>query len=135
MAEHAHSTGAAPGASHGGHGHGDGHGHGKGAEAHAAEHGHHDHTKIYLATFGALMVLTLITVAAAQVDLGFLNLAVALLIACTKASLVVLFFMHVFEADGLIRVTVAAGVIWLIIMFAFTFQDYLTRDWYQVPAF
>jgi cytochrome c oxidase subunit IV len=49
---------------------------------------------LLVAVFGGLMVLTALTVAAAQVDLGNLNLYLALGIAVTKASLVVLFFMH-----------------------------------------
>ncbi len=48
------------------------------------------------AVFGALLVLTCLTVAVAQVDLGNLNLYLALAIAALKASLVVLFFMHLY---------------------------------------
>ena len=52
-------------------------------------------TKIYYAIFATLMVLTGVTVAVAYVDLGPLNTVVALAIACFKALIVVLFFMHV----------------------------------------
>lgn len=48
------------------------------------------------AVFGTLLVLTGVTVAAAQVDLGNMNLYLALAIAGVKASLVILFFMHLF---------------------------------------
>ena len=48
------------------------------------------------AVFGALLVLTCLTVTVAYVDLGNLNLYLALAIAAVKASLVVLFFMHLF---------------------------------------
>ena len=101
----------------------------------AHEEEHEDHSPRYFKTFGALMVLTVLTVAVAQLDLGFLNLAVAMLIACTKATLVILFFMHVIDADKIIKVTVAAGFIWLVIMFVFTIQDFATRGWYRVPHF
>jgi len=66
------------------------------------EHPKHEHVghvvplKILLAVFGALTVLTVITVAASYVDFGDFNLVVALIIAVIKASLVVLFFMHLF---------------------------------------
>ena len=50
---------------------------------------------VYLTIFGALMVLTLVTVVVAFVDLGNLNVMVAMTVAVIKASLVVLFFMHV----------------------------------------
>jgi len=49
---------------------------------------------ILLKVFGALIVLTVITVAASTVNFGELNLVVAMVIAVIKASLVVLFFMH-----------------------------------------
>ena len=103
--------------------------------AHEAHEEHGDHAMRYYKTFGALMVLTFVTVAVAQMDLGFLNLAVAMIIACTKATLVILFFMHVVDSDKVIKVTVAAGFIWLVIMFVFTIQDYATRGWYRAPSF
>ena len=53
------------------------------------------------AVFAALMVLTGLTVAVAQVDLGNLNLYLALGIAALKASLVVLFFMHLYLGPAL----------------------------------
>ena len=61
---------------------------------HHAEH-HVVPLKIYFLIFFALMIGTVITVAAAFVDMGFLNTPVALIIALVKASLVILFFMHV----------------------------------------
>ena len=58
--------------------------------------GHHvAPTSLYIRIFLALMVGTIITVAVAFVDLGALNNVVMLAIACTKALLVVLYFMHV----------------------------------------
>lgn len=59
-----------------------------------AAHVHVVPAPVLLAVWGALMVLTVITVAATWVDLGALNLVVALAIATVKASLVVLYFMH-----------------------------------------
>ena len=90
--------------------------------------------KIYFAIFGALMVFTALTVFAAFVDLdnvfkGFkgLNTIVALTIAVIKATLVVLYFMHVRYSSRLTWVIVAAGIFWLGIMFVLTASDYLTR--------
>ena len=52
-------------------------------------------SKVLLATGGTLLVLTLLTVLATKVDFGAnINLAIAMVIAVTKATLVVLFFMH-----------------------------------------
>ena len=60
----------------------------------AAEHVHVVPMKVLLAVWGALVVLTVLTVAATWVDLGRFNLLLALAIATVKASLVVLYFMH-----------------------------------------
>lgn len=50
--------------------------------------------RVLLAVFGALLVLTVATVAVTKVDLGRFNLWVALAIAVVKAGLVALYFMH-----------------------------------------
>lgn len=92
-----------------------------------SEHAHVASKKMYFTIFGALMFLTAVTVGAAQVDLGVLNVVVALLIAGVKASLVVLFFMHVAHNNALVKLTAACGFIWLIFMFVITFTDYRTR--------
>lgn len=53
------------------------------------------HVRVYILVFAALAVGTVITVAAARVDFGgHLNVAVALLIATVKATLVAAIFMH-----------------------------------------
>ncbi|HWP99393.1 MAG TPA: cytochrome C oxidase subunit IV family protein [Vicinamibacterales bacterium] len=85
--------------------------------------------RLYVAVFAALMVLTAVTVAAAFVDLGFLNTFVALTIAVTKATLVALYFMHVRYSTPLVKVTVVAGLVWLGILFALGLSDYLSRGW------
>jgi len=91
--------------------------------------------KVYFVIFGALMVFTLLTVWIANFNLpGPLNAIVALSIAVTKATLVVLYFMHVRYSSKLTWVFVCAGLIWLICFFAFTLSDYLTRGWVPITA-
>lgn len=85
--------------------------------------------KIYLRIFGALIVLTILTIVIAGIDLGPLNTVVALAIAAMKATLVALFFMHVRYSSRLTQVVVVSGLFWLCIMFALTMSDYLTRGW------
>jgi cytochrome c oxidase subunit 4 len=75
------------------------------------------------------MVLTAATVWVATFDLGALNAIVALTIAVVKATLVVLYFMHVRYSSKLTWVFVGAGFFWLVILIAFTFSDYATRAW------
>jgi len=103
---------------------------------------HHGPTvKMYFAIFGALAVLTVVTVLAARFDFapmlgadmgGYVNNAVALGIAVTKASLVVIFFMHVKYENKLVGLAVVASVIWLAFLILITISDYLTRtsDWH-----
>lgn len=88
---------------------------------------------VYLKVFWALMVLTVVTVAVSLVDLGPLNVVVALLVAGVKATLVVLFFMHVRYSPKLIWIFAGAGFLWLLFMLVLTFQDVATRDWIPVP--
>lgn len=61
-----------------------------------SEHAHTHIVKlrVLLAVWGALLVLTYFTVAATYVDLGSLNLWVAMGVATLKGSLVALYFMH-----------------------------------------
>ncbi len=82
----------------------------------------------YLVIFGALMVLTAATVAVAFVDLGGWNDVVAMLIAITKATLVVLFFMHIRHASRVNKLAVVTGILFLAILFGITLSDYFTRD-------
>ena len=69
---------------------------------------------IYFAVFGALIALTLTTIAVATVDLGPLNTIAALLIAALKASLVILFFMHVRYSKPLTGLVVFAALLCLL---------------------
>jgi len=81
----------------------------------------------YYTIFGLLFVLTLATVGVTYIDLGELNLIVALAIAVTKATLVILFFMHVRWSERLVHVTVLSSISFLLILAAFSLADYLTR--------
>ena len=98
-----------------------------------AEHTHGQHhvvpVKIYYGIFAILLAMTGITVAVAYVDLGRMNAVAALAIACFKALIVVLYFMHVKYSTRLIKLTVIAGLYWMGIIFALTLGDYLTRAW------
>lgn len=95
-------------------------------------------TRIYVRVFAALLVLTAITVAASFFDLGggrlhYANAVVALTIAVSKATLVMLYFMHVRYSSRLTWVFVGAGVFWLVILIGLTLSDVLTRGWLPVP--
>lgn len=91
-------------------------------------HGHVVPLRVYLAVFATLLVLTGVTTAVAFVDLGRLNVVIMLTIAVTKATLVILYFMHVRYADRLTWVVVGSGFVWLLILIGFTMSDLLTRQ-------
>jgi cytochrome c oxidase subunit 4 len=88
--------------------------------------------KVYFAVFAALMVMTATTTAIAFLDLGPWNTVVALGIAFVKATLVVLFFMHVKYSPRLTQVTIAGGLFWLAILIGITLSDFMTRGWLPV---
>ncbi len=86
-------------------------------------------TRVYYTVFVTLLILTFLTTGVAFVDLGFFSPVVALTIAVAKASLVVLFFMHLRYSTRLTWVVAGAGLFWLGILFTLTLSDYLTRVW------
>jgi cytochrome c oxidase subunit 4 len=90
--------------------------------------------KIYFAIFAALMTLTAFTVWVAFIDLGSLNVVVALAVAVTKAILVILFFMHVKYSSRLTWLVVASGFVFLAILIAFTMSDIVSRGWLGTPG-
>ncbi len=83
----------------------------------------------YITIFSALMVLSAITVGAAFVNLGSLNPVVAMLIAGIKATLVILYFMHVKFSSRLVKITVVLSLFFVAILFAETLMDYATKGW------
>jgi cytochrome c oxidase subunit 4 len=90
--------------------------------------------RTYLLVFVTLLTMTALTTAAAFVDLGPLGNLVAMVIASFKATLVVLFFMHVRYSTKLTSLVVMAGLFWLVILIALTLADYFTRGWLGVPG-
>jgi cytochrome c oxidase subunit IV len=91
--------------------------------------GHVAPKSLYYSIFLALLVGTALTVLVAYYDFGFMNNVVMLTIACAKALLVILFFMHVRWSSRLTWVVAASGFVWLLILFGVTMSDYLSRGW------
>lgn len=90
--------------------------------------------KIYLAVFAILLVMTATTTAVSAVDLGPWNTVVALAIAVFKATLVVLFFMHLKYSPRLTHTVLLGGLFWLCILIVLTLSDFLTRGWLPARA-
>src|SRR5687768_14339077 len=98
--------------------HGHGHGHG------GADHVPHVLPLLtYFKTFGALLVLTVVTVGASYVDLGVLNTPIALLIATTKATVVAMIFMHLYYDQKFFAIIFSSSIIFLAIFLTLTMFD------------
>ena len=83
--------------------------------------------KTYAIIFLTLVLFTIVTWRVSLIDLGELNIIVALIIAGTKATLVALFFMHVRWSTRLNQLVIAASLFWLLILLSLTLADYVAR--------
>ena len=81
----------------------------------------------YLFTFLSLLGLTVVTTVLGYVDMGPMNTVVAVALAAVKASLIAAFFMHALYESRLVRVVLAGGVIWFLILISLTMMDYVSR--------
>jgi cytochrome c oxidase subunit IV len=89
--------------------------------------GHVAPKSLYYSIFGALMVFTIVTVEVATHNFGVLNFPVAIGIAITKATLVVLFFMHAKYSSKLTKLFVGTALFFLVILLGLTMTDYMSR--------
>ena len=89
--------------------------------------GHLAPKSLYYSIFGALMVLTIATVEVATHNFGRLNFPVAIGIAITKATLVILFFMHAKYSSTLTKLFVGTAFFFLTILLGLTMTDYFSR--------
>jgi cytochrome c oxidase subunit 4 len=91
--------------------------------------GHVVPVKVYVTVFVILLIMTATTTAVSSVDLGPWNTVAALGIAVFKATLVVLFFMHLKYSPRLTHTVLMGGLFWLAILLALTLSDFMTRGW------
>jgi cytochrome c oxidase subunit 4 len=90
--------------------------------------------RTYYTIFALLMGLTVVTVFAAFTHLGVFNFPVAIGIAITKATLVILFFMHAKYSSRLTKLFVGMSFFFLLILFSLTLTDYLSRGLKTYPG-
>jgi cytochrome c oxidase subunit 4 len=98
-------------------------------EANHAEEPHIVSPKIYAMIAATLLICTGLTVAASYLELGPWNAVVALGIAVFKATLVVLFFMHIKYSSNLMKLTVGAGLFTFLALVGMSMSDYISRAW------
>jgi cytochrome c oxidase subunit 4 len=105
------------------HAHNDDHGHGE------LQMGHHhvSSSAMFFNVLVALLILTVVTVGASRIDFGPANMLIAMLIASVKASLVILFFMHVKWDTAINKIVFLSSFLFLSLLFVFTLADQATR--------
>ena len=105
----------------------------------SVEHKHeeaHEHHGIgrYALVLAILLALTGITVWSGKQDFGgYWNIVIAMFIACTKATLVVLFFMHLWDEGGVNRLIFVTSVVFVGVLMLFTFGDLMFRVRMALP--
>lgn len=91
------------------------------------QHHHIIPLKVYFSVIALLLVLTVVTVAVAQVHFGAWNTVIAMFIASIKAGFVLAFFMHLKYDNKLYLVCFGTGVFFLVVLYLFTWLDIVTR--------
>jgi cytochrome c oxidase subunit IV len=95
-----------------------------------SEHVEHvDSPKTFVYIWLALLVLALVTTGVSFIDLGAFNPVVALVIATTKAVLVVLFFMEMRYSSKITKVTIVSAIFFLFLLLGLSLTDYISRGW------
>jgi len=97
------------------------------------EHAHEHGPGRYFVIWILLLVFTLTTVVTGRMDLHGANLPVALLIATIKATLVVLFFMHLWDSEGINRLVFGVSILFVMVLLLGVFGDLLTRSPAALP--
>jgi len=94
-----------------------------------AEHSEHIvSSKLYWFIWLVLIIATFLTAWIATIDLGKFNTVVALVIATAKASIVVLFFMHVkYTSERMTKVVLISALFWLLLLLVLSLTDYASR--------
>jgi cytochrome c oxidase subunit 4 len=104
-------------------------------DTHPSKDAHHGHgVGRYFLIWALLLVGTATTVITGRMDLGAANIFIALLIASVKATLVVLFFMHMTEAPGANRLVFVVSLVFSIVLMIGVFGDLWTRNPMTLPT-
>lgn len=106
---------------------------------HQSKDGHDDKAHAhgpgrYVVIWLALLVFTVLTVVTGRMDLHGANLPLALVIATVKAGLVVMFFMHLWDSEGINRLVFGVSVVFVIVLLLGVFGDLLTRMPAALPS-
>ncbi|GAC1599207.1 MAG: hypothetical protein NVS4B10_10320 [Myxococcales bacterium] len=94
----------------------------------------HGHSAMpYILVWAALLFFTAVTYLTGRAHLGTWALPLALTIATTKAVLVALFFMHLWEERGPNRLVLATSIAFVLLLIGLTLGDVGTRFELDTP--
>ena len=97
-------------------------------------HEHITPVRTYLVVFAVLVLLLLATIGISFLPLGQFGLVVAMGIAFSKAVLIAIYFMHLRSSNRLTWVFSGAALLWFGILMTLTLNDYLAREWLDIPG-
>ncbi|MBN1204172.1 MAG: cytochrome C oxidase subunit IV family protein [Myxococcaceae bacterium] len=98
-------------------------------ESHQEEHNMQAHHSAapYWIVWALLLFFTVVTVLTGRMHIPNFALALALLIACTKGMLVLLFFMHLKDHQGANRLIIGVSVLFVVLLLILPMADLATR--------
>ncbi|HEX7361348.1 MAG TPA: hypothetical protein VF283_12730 [Bryobacteraceae bacterium] len=90
--------------------------------------------KQYVLAYVALLVLMLINVGIAFMNLGWVNMFIALVIGVMQVAILVFVLMQAYLEKTVIHIVMGAAVLWFLILVTLTFADYITRNWLPIAG-
>lgn len=91
-------------------------------------------TKTYLLAYFVLLGLLLLNVLIGFLNLGWVNMFIAVTIGIVQAAIIGLILMHGLFEKTLVHLVMGGALLWFLIMITLTFTDYITRNWLPVAG-
>jgi cytochrome c oxidase subunit IV len=91
-------------------------------------------TKNYVLAYVGLLALLALNVGLGYINMGWVNMFVALTIATMQAAILALVLMHGLFEKVLVRLIMAGALLWFMILMTLTMADYITRNWVPVSG-
>lgn len=97
--------------------------------------GHVVSVRVLVTVLGVLLVLTFLTVAVTWADFGRLNVAIALLIAVVKGSLVLLYFMHLRWDRPFNALVLISSLVFVVLFIGLSLMDVAQYQAETIPGY
>lgn len=90
--------------------------------------------KNYFLAYIGLMALLLLTVLLGFINMGWINMFIAVVIAVLQAGILSMILMHGLFEKALVRLIMGGGILWFLILVTLTMTDYITRNWIPIAG-